>query len=141
MSNAAPGAGRWSGRNADKDVLRGDVWRGLEASGVNVGPAWSRIPNFSGADLAALNLTRVPAWATARIVKTNPDPPQIPVRLRALYDGKIVYAPVPELTKGFPFIRHGSLRRLPLSSGGFHRNQAHWHNLILAIPDRSATIH
>ena len=105
MSADAPATGRWSGRNADKDVLRGEVWHGLEESGVNVGPVWSRIPNFSGADLAALNLTRVPAWASARIVKTNPDPPQIPVRLRALYDGKIVYAPVPELTKGFPFIR------------------------------------
>ena len=39
------------------------------------------------------------------MVKCNPDPPQIPVRLRALHDGKIVYAPVPELTKGFPFVR------------------------------------
>jgi 5-formyltetrahydrofolate cyclo-ligase len=38
-------------------------------------------------------------------VKCNPDPPQIPVRLRALYDGKIVYAPVPELTRGLPFVR------------------------------------
>ncbi len=47
----------------------------------------------------------MPAWKTARVVKCNPDPPQIPVRLRALYDGKIVYAPVPELTKGFPFVR------------------------------------
>jgi len=97
--------GRWAGRNSDKDTLRGDVWRGLEADGVNVGPVWSRIPNFAGADLAALNLSRVPAWQAARVVKTNPDPPQIPVRLRALYDGKIVYAPVPELTKGFPFLR------------------------------------
>jgi 5-formyltetrahydrofolate cyclo-ligase len=96
---------RWAGRNAEKDVLRNDVWRGLESDGVNVGPVWSRIPNFAGADLAALNLSRVPAWKAARVVKTNPDPPQIPVRLRALHDGKIVYAPVPELTKGFPFVR------------------------------------
>jgi 5-formyltetrahydrofolate cyclo-ligase len=39
------------------------------------------------------------------VVKCNPDPPQIPVRLRALYGGKIVYAPVPELVQGFPFVR------------------------------------
>ena len=39
------------------------------------------------------------------MVKCNPDPPQIPVRLRALHDGKILYAPVPELTKRFPFVR------------------------------------
>ena len=28
-------------------------------------------------------------------LKCNPDPPQIPVRLRALYDGKLLFAPVP----------------------------------------------
>jgi 5-formyltetrahydrofolate cyclo-ligase len=99
------GEARWAGRNSDKDVLRNDVWGKLEATSVNVGPVWSRIPNFAGADLAAWNLAHAPEWQTARIVKCNPDPPQIPVRLRALYDGKIVYAPVPELTDGFPFVR------------------------------------
>ena len=96
---------RWAGRNASKDTVRDDVWNGLVESGVNIGPAHSRIPNFAGADLAALNLSKCPAWQSARIVKCNPDPPQIPVRLRALYEGKIVYAPIPELTKGLPFVR------------------------------------
>ncbi len=99
------GDARWAGRNSDKDSLRSEIWGWLESTAVNVGPAWSRIPNFAGADLAAWNLARVPAWRAARIVKCNPDPPQIPVRLRALYDRKIVYAPVPELTRGFPFVR------------------------------------
>ncbi|WP_210272712.1 5-formyltetrahydrofolate cyclo-ligase [Chthonobacter rhizosphaerae] len=97
--------GRWAGRNADKDRLRSAIWNRLVETGVNVGPVHSRIPNFAGADLAALHLSRAPGWATARIVKCNPDPPQIPVRLRALYDGKTVYAPVPELTAGFPYIK------------------------------------
>ena len=96
---------RWAGRNAEKDTLRDRVWRALEDEGVNVGPVWSRIPNYVGADAAALNLSRMPAWKAAGVVKCNPDPPQIPVRLRALYDGKIVYAPVPELTLGFPFVK------------------------------------
>jgi 5-formyltetrahydrofolate cyclo-ligase len=96
---------RWEGRNEDKDALRNDVWSRLETNSINVGPVWSRIPNFAGADMAAWHLARVPAWKTARVVKCNPDPPQIPVRLRALYDGKVVYAPVPELTRGFPFVR------------------------------------
>jgi 5-formyltetrahydrofolate cyclo-ligase len=96
---------RWAGRNSDKDALRKEVWGVLETTAVNIGPVWSRIPNFAGADLAAWNLARVPEWQTARVVKCNPDPPQIPVRLRALHDGKIVYAPVPELTQGFPFVR------------------------------------
>jgi 5-formyltetrahydrofolate cyclo-ligase len=96
---------RWAGRNGTKDALRAEVWSRLVETRVNIGPAASRIPNFAGADLAALHLAAAPEWAAARIVKCNPDPPQIPVRLRALYDGKIVYAPVPELTKGFPFVR------------------------------------
>jgi 5-formyltetrahydrofolate cyclo-ligase len=96
---------RWEGRNTAKDRVRGLVWQRLEEAGVGIGPCASRIPNFVGADLAAWRLAQVPAFKAARVVKTNPDPPQIPVRLRALHEGKIVYAPVPELTKGFPFIR------------------------------------
>ncbi|MFI5011110.1 MAG: 5-formyltetrahydrofolate cyclo-ligase [Hyphomicrobiales bacterium] len=96
---------RWAGRNPAKDILRDEVWGELETGGVNVGPARSRIPNFVGADMAAKRLAELPEWNVARIVKCNPDPPQIPVRLRALHEGKIVYAPVPELTKGFPFVR------------------------------------
>ncbi len=96
---------RWAGRNNDKDRLRDRIWQKLVSDDVNVGPVASRIPNFAGADLAALHLSRLDAWKNARVVKCNPDPPQIPVRLRALYDGKILYAPVPELTKGFPFVR------------------------------------
>ena len=38
-------------------------------------------------------------------MKCNPDPAQIPVRLRALYDGKLLFAPVPHLTHGFPYLR------------------------------------
>ncbi|WP_428686628.1 5-formyltetrahydrofolate cyclo-ligase [Roseibium sp.] len=99
------GDARWAGRNTVKDGIRHEIWSGLETSGISVGPANSRIPNFVGADAAAFNLSRLPQWRAARVVKCNPDPPQIPVRLRALYDGKIVYAPVPELLKPFPFVR------------------------------------
>lgn len=95
---------RWAGRNARKDELRDRVWGDLVARGVNVGPVHSRIPNFAGADMAALRLASLPVWKTAAVVKCNPDPPQIPVRLRALYDGKLLYTPVPELTLGFPFV-------------------------------------
>lgn len=105
MGAVSGSTARWAGRNSDKDVLRDRIWAALEEAGVQVGPVHSRIPNFVGADAAALHLSRMPGWAKARIVKCNPDPPQIPVRLRALYDGKIVYAPVPELTLGFPFVR------------------------------------
>jgi 5-formyltetrahydrofolate cyclo-ligase len=97
--------GRWAGRNPGKDAVRADVWRSLEATGTAVGPAWSLIPNFVGADVAAWRLAQTDEWKRARTVKTNPDAPQIPIRLRALYEGKIVYAPVPYLTKSFPYLR------------------------------------
>ncbi len=105
MNDAQDAKARWAGRNGEKDTLRDEIWGKLESTAVNVGPVWSRIPNFAGADLAAWNLAQAPEWKTARVVKCNPDPPQIPVRLRALHDGKIVYAPVPELVEGFPFVR------------------------------------
>ncbi|WP_423065470.1 5-formyltetrahydrofolate cyclo-ligase [Devosia sp. CN2-171] len=97
--------GRWAGRNPDKDVIRNEVWSGLERDGVAVGPAWSRIPNFVGADVAAWHLAQTPAWKAAKTVKTNPDAPQIPIRIRALYEGKVVFAPVPYLTHDFPYLR------------------------------------
>ena len=46
---------------------------------VNVGPAFDRIPNFVGADQAAKRLSDLDEWRRARVVKCNPDPPQIPV--------------------------------------------------------------
>jgi 5-formyltetrahydrofolate cyclo-ligase len=97
--------GRWAGRNPDKDVVRNDVWSSLERDGVAVGPAWSMIPNFVGADQAAWHLAQTPEWQAAKTVKTNPDAAQIPIRIRALYEGKLVFAPVPYLTREFPYLR------------------------------------
>jgi 5-formyltetrahydrofolate cyclo-ligase len=95
---------RWKGRNLDKDSLRQEVWSTLEDRAAAVGSVWSCIPNFVGADKAAERLAELPIWKNARIVKSNPDPPQIPVRLRALLDGKLLYTPVPELVADFPFV-------------------------------------
>lgn len=100
-----PEQGRWAGRNPGKDIVRNEVWRSLEATGTAVGPAWSMIPNFVGADMAAWHLAQTPEWQRAQTVKTNPDAPQIPIRLRALYQGKTVFAPVPYLTRDFPYLR------------------------------------
>src|SRR5208283_154856 len=96
---------RWAGRNPAKAAVRARVWERLVANGVSVGPAFDRIPNFVGADVAAKRLGELDAWKRARVVKCNPDPPQIPVRLRALYDGKLLFSPVPYLTRGFPYLR------------------------------------
>jgi 5-formyltetrahydrofolate cyclo-ligase len=97
--------GRWAGRSAAKDVVRGSVWDLLQEKGVAIGEVWSQIPNFAGADMAAWHLAQTPEWQAASVIKCNPDPSQIPVRLRALYEGKIVYAPVPYLAKEFPYLK------------------------------------
>lgn len=102
--NSASNHGRWSGRNADKDTLRSEIWSLLETRAASVGSVWSRIPNFVGAEQAAQRLAELPIWQQAKVVKSNPDPPQIPVRLRALQQGKLLYMPVPELVKDFPFV-------------------------------------
>ena len=97
--------GRWAGRNVGKDLIRHEIWHALERDGVAVGPAWSMIPNFVGADTAAWRLAQTDAWRQAKTIKTNPDHPQIPIRIRALYEGKVVYTPVPYLTREFPYLR------------------------------------
>ncbi len=105
MAEQEPAKGKWAGRNPGKDVVRHEIWRRLEDEGVAIGPAWSMIPNFVGADVAAWRLAQLDAWKQARTVKTNPDHPQTPIRIRALYEGKTVYTPVPYLTREFPYLR------------------------------------
>jgi 5-formyltetrahydrofolate cyclo-ligase len=102
--------GRWAGRDPFKDLIRHRIWDQLEAADVAVGPAWSTIPNFVGADVAAWRLAQAPEWQGAQTVKTNPDQAQMPIRLRALYEGKVVFAPVPYLTHDVPYLRIDPLK-------------------------------
>jgi 5-formyltetrahydrofolate cyclo-ligase len=97
--------GRWAGRSPAKDEVRNAIWRELEETGIAVGPTVSHIPNFTGSDMAAWRLAQTDAWKQAKAVKCNPDPPQYSLRLRALYAGKTLYCPVPELVQEFPYIR------------------------------------
>ncbi len=103
MSSQA--SSKWGMRNSVKDSVRKEVWHSLEDGGVSIGPTYDHIPNFAGADMAARWLSGLDEWKQARTIKCNPDPPQIPVRLRALYDGKMLLAPVPYLSEGFPYVR------------------------------------
>jgi 5-formyltetrahydrofolate cyclo-ligase len=63
----------------------------------------NRIPNFVGAEAAANRLAEAQEWERAATVKSNPDSPQLPVRVRALLDGKLLYMAVPRLTEADPF--------------------------------------
>jgi 5-formyltetrahydrofolate cyclo-ligase len=88
-----------------KKEVRERVWRLLEERGAARFPgARGRVPNFVGAERAAGRLAGVEAWREAGVVKANPDAPQLPVRVRALEDGKIVYMAVPRLRSPRPFV-------------------------------------
>jgi 5-formyltetrahydrofolate cyclo-ligase len=85
----------------DKQHVRERIWDALEESGEArfPYPPHGRIPNFAGAKAAAERLANLDAWRDAKILKSNPDSPQLPVRRAALREGKTVYMAVPRLRK------------------------------------------
>ena len=86
------------GLTLSKVEARARVWREMEIRGVGRFPGTAgRIPNFVGAERAALQLQALRAWRDARAVKINPDAAQLAVRRLALREGKVVYMPVPRL--------------------------------------------
>src|SRR2546429_4751990 len=108
MPRSAPRHDRDAGGPADllaaKAALRQEVWTAMRAAKVARFPgAAGRIPNFTGAEAAAERLRELPEWRRARTVKANPDSAQLPVRQRALQDGKTVYMAVPRLAEADPF--------------------------------------
>ena len=81
-----------------------EIWSAMSAAKVARFPgAAGRIPNFTGAEAAAERLRATPEWQAASTLKANPDSPQLPVRQRALEDGKTVYMAVPRLAGPEPF--------------------------------------
>jgi 5-formyltetrahydrofolate cyclo-ligase len=89
---------------AAKAALRSEVWAAMRSAGVARFPgAEGRIPNFTGAEAAAERLRGTGEWQAAGTMKANPDSPQLPVRQRALQDGKTVYMAVPRLAEAEPF--------------------------------------
>jgi 5-formyltetrahydrofolate cyclo-ligase len=108
VPRAAPRHDRDAGGSADvlaaKAALRQEVWDAMRAAKVARFPgAAGRIPNFSGAEAAAQRLRGTAEWQAARTLKANPDSAQLPVRQRALEDGKTVYMAVPRLADKQPF--------------------------------------
>jgi 5-formyltetrahydrofolate cyclo-ligase len=88
-----------------KQEVRERMWELLERAGAARFPgARGRIPNFRGAEQAAARLAELPEWHAARVIKANPDAPQLPVRRRARKDGKTLYMAVPRLADEKPFV-------------------------------------
>jgi 5-formyltetrahydrofolate cyclo-ligase len=88
-----------------KQQVRDRIWALLEheRAAKPPGRVAGKIPNFHGAEAAAEQLATLPAWATAHVVKANPDKAQRPVRARALEEGKVLYMAVPRLADQLPF--------------------------------------
>ncbi|MEU9398318.1 5-formyltetrahydrofolate cyclo-ligase [Streptomyces sp. NPDC048242] len=87
-----------------KQAVRTQVWDALTAAtAVHDASVHGRIPNFKGAEEAAARLATLPEWQRAGIVKAVPDKAQLPVRIRALKEGKTVYMAVPKLAARKPF--------------------------------------
>jgi 5-formyltetrahydrofolate cyclo-ligase len=87
----------------EKQKLREKIWKILEEKGVARFPLplKDRIPNFEGSEKAAKLLTTLPEWKKAKVIFSNPDSAQQPVRELVLKEGKILIMATPRLKKGY----------------------------------------
>ena len=86
-----------------KQAIREQVWALLAREGAAPPDVYGYIPDFVGAEQAATRLTELDSWQQARVIKANPDRAQLPVRIRALQEGKLLYMAVPRLATRKPF--------------------------------------
>ncbi|GAB3805683.1 5-formyltetrahydrofolate cyclo-ligase [Micromonospora zhanjiangensis] len=86
-----------------KQSVRRRVWDLLEREGAAPPGVHGHIPDFVGKEEAAARLASLAVWRQARVVKCNPDRAQLPVRVRALREGKLLYMAVPRLATPKPF--------------------------------------
>jgi 5-formyltetrahydrofolate cyclo-ligase len=86
-----------------KQAVRERVWMDLEHAGVVDPGVRGYIPTFAGAQEAATRLASLPVWQQAQVLKVVPDRAQLPVRVLALEQGKLVYMAAPRLATPQPF--------------------------------------
>jgi 5-formyltetrahydrofolate cyclo-ligase len=92
-----------TGVDQAKQSIRERVWAALEQAGVVEPGVRGYIPAFAGAEEAARRLAVLPCWQQAQVVKIVPDRAQLPVRVLALEQGKLVYMAAPKLATPEPF--------------------------------------
>jgi hypothetical protein len=78
-------------------------WKLLAREGAAPPDVHGYIPDLVCAEQAAARLAELDAWRQARVIKANPDRAQLPVRIRALREGKLAYLAVPRLASVKPF--------------------------------------
>ena len=82
----------------DKFAIREEVWTALEQAKVVRGrTVHDKIPDFYGSKEAAERVFDLEVWQQARVIKSNPDKAQRPLRQQALEEGKLLYMAVPRL--------------------------------------------
>jgi 5-formyltetrahydrofolate cyclo-ligase len=106
----------------------------LKQQGVAIGEPQGHIPNFVGSQKAAEQLADLPIWQQSKAIKCNPDSPQIPVRSRALKDGKRLYMAVPRLTNTRCFVELTAedlqQRNIPLEEAAIARKALTYGRLV-----------
>lgn len=100
-------------RRVTKEKARQAAYEGLLAAKAArfPFPIHGRIPNFTGAEAAARRLRALSIYQNARMLKVNPDAPQLPVRAMALADGKTLLLPSPRLRSAFLLISPADVPR------------------------------
>ncbi|MGW6721722.1 5-formyltetrahydrofolate cyclo-ligase [Streptomyces sp. NPDC054995] len=86
-----------------KQALREKAWRRLIDGGGAPADSYGKIPGFYGTQATAERLAELDEWQQAATIKANPDWAQLPIRTRALEDGKLLYMAVPRMASPEPF--------------------------------------
>jgi 5-formyltetrahydrofolate cyclo-ligase len=91
----------------EKDEIRHKVWNTLteQKLGRFPFPLIGRIPNFKGAEIAAKYVVQLEEYKEAKVIKVNPDAPQLPLRTQIIKDGKTLLVPTPRLKAGFIMVK------------------------------------
>ena len=116
-----------------KNDLRTKIWLLLDERKVTrfPKPAKGRIPNFMGAEKAALKLFELPEFKKAQVMKINPDSPQRPVRALALREGKVVVMPTPRIRNGFLMLNPREIPKQKLNEASTIRGAMKYGKRIL----------
>jgi 5-formyltetrahydrofolate cyclo-ligase len=86
-----------------KNRVRHEIWKHLEEHNLArfPRPVYNRIPNFVGAEKAAIRIKELKEFIKADVVKVNPDAPQAYVRQIVIEEGKTLLMPTPRISAGF----------------------------------------